>query len=307
MGSVGKITSSFLVQYSFCGDKQVMDLGLNIKNFTRKVHIADYVRFVAAQDKSVDNQYGNNGYSHNTHARGAKHVRKHWEFSQEVFDVLKEYKKRAPGVFECVARSFKKDKPVQNLRDLYYDEDQDKAIEKVKEIVSWIEKLPLSNLPYVEMGFDSLSADLISKIDEHKNSTKPASLNCKDSLWVNAADVYQEHFPFWCGPFYEKQVDYYKVGDRVLNINSVGRIYVPFGLRGTVVGKTSDKVIVLFDEQYLNGHNIYGHGEEYRGGFIDPTNLLNLTKKFTSLSRKDPQLALSFTEGESAQITPIDE
>lgn len=33
-----------------------------------------------------------------------------------------------------------------------------------------------------------------------------------------------------------------------MNINSTKREYVPFGLRGTVVGKTNDKVIVLFDE-----------------------------------------------------------
>lgn len=44
-----------------------------------------------------------------------------------------------------------------------------------------------------------------------------------------------------------------------MNINSVKREYVAFGIRGTVVGKTNDKVIVLFDEQYLGGNNIYGH------------------------------------------------
>jgi hypothetical protein len=38
------------------------------------------------------------------------------------------------------------------------------------------------------------------------------------------------------------------VGDRVININSTKREYVPFGLRGTVVGHTNDRVIVLFDE-----------------------------------------------------------
>jgi Xrn1 SH3-like domain len=33
-----------------------------------------------------------------------------------------------------------------------------------------------------------------------------------------------------------------------MNINSSKREYVPFGLRGTVVGNTNDKVIVIFDE-----------------------------------------------------------
>jgi hypothetical protein len=31
-------------------ERQVIDLGLNVKNFTKKVHIADYVRFVADEE-----------------------------------------------------------------------------------------------------------------------------------------------------------------------------------------------------------------------------------------------------------------
>jgi hypothetical protein len=33
-----------------------------------------------------------------------------------------------------------------------------------------------------------------------------------------------------------------------MNINSTRREYIPFGFRGTVVGKTNDKIIVIFDE-----------------------------------------------------------
>lgn len=50
-----------------------------------------------------------------------------------------------------------------------------------------------------------------------------------------------------------------------MNINSSLRIYIPFGLRGTVVGKTESKVIVMFDSQFLNGNNIYGHCQNYKG------------------------------------------
>jgi hypothetical protein len=28
-------------------DRQVVDVGLNLKNFTKKVHVAEYVRFIA--------------------------------------------------------------------------------------------------------------------------------------------------------------------------------------------------------------------------------------------------------------------
>lgn len=73
----------------------------------------------------------------------------------------------------------------------------------------------------------------------------------------------------------------YRVGDRVININSTKREYVPFGYRGTVVGHTNTKVIVLFDEQFLTGNNIYGNAQDFKGGFIDPNFLINLTHKFT--------------------------
>ena len=35
------------------------------------------------------------------------------------------------------------------------------AQQKIKEIANWIEQLPISKLPYVEMGFDALNQDLI--------------------------------------------------------------------------------------------------------------------------------------------------
>ena len=34
-------------------ERQVVDLGLNIKNFTKKVHVPDFVRFVAPNSASA--------------------------------------------------------------------------------------------------------------------------------------------------------------------------------------------------------------------------------------------------------------
>ena len=46
-GVINRITSSFLIAFKEPGkeDRQVIDIGLNLKNYTRKVHIADYVRY----------------------------------------------------------------------------------------------------------------------------------------------------------------------------------------------------------------------------------------------------------------------
>ncbi len=88
----------------------------------------------------------------------------------------------------------------------------------------------------------------------------------------------------------------FKVGDRVMNINSSKRDYVTFCLRGTVVGKTNEKVIVLFDEQYIGGNDIYGHCDPCRGGFLLPAYLINLTSKFTKIIKKNQMIVDGFTE-----------
>lgn len=84
--------------------------------------------------------------------------------------------------------------------------------------------------------------------------------------------VYQESFPFWTSPH---QIDhlfdmkaalaYFTLGSRVVNLNSTTRSYVPFGLRGTVIGKTETKVLVVFDEQFLAGTTLFGHCGAYQG------------------------------------------
>jgi len=56
------------------------------------------------------------------------------------------------------------------------------------------------------------------------------------------------------------------------------REYIPFGMRGVVVGKTQNKVLVMFDEQFLNGTDLYGRCKLYRGAQVKSVNLLNLTK-----------------------------
>jgi len=84
-------------------------------------------------------------------------------------------------------------------------------------------------------------------------------LKCKPSENLQPHFLYQEHFPYWSAPFSDKTCEDFRVGDRVLAINSTKREYLPFGIRGTVVGKTNERVVVLFDEQFIGGNNIQGH------------------------------------------------
>jgi hypothetical protein len=68
-------------------------------------------------------------------------------------------------------------------------------------------------------------------------------------------------------------------------------------LRGTVVGHTNDKVIVLFDEKFLGGNNIFGHCQDFKGGYINPNFLINLSHKFQQLLKKgNADIVNMFTE-----------
>jgi len=108
-GVISQITSSFLVSFidRSTFERQVVDLGLNIKNFSKKVHIPDLVRCV---DVPIQPEYDD--YEYSTHARGAKHMRKQWEFSQECVDIIKQYFMRFPEVFECIQNNKKNSKPI---------------------------------------------------------------------------------------------------------------------------------------------------------------------------------------------------
>lgn len=92
------------------------------------------------------------------------------------------------------------------------------------------------------MGFDALTPEMIKSLNEHRatiqNEFKPCNLVQKPIEWAKTSQVFVEKFPYWSSPFPEADISKFSVGDRVMNINSTLRSYVPFGLRGTVVGKT---------------------------------------------------------------------
>lgn len=81
-----------------------------------------------------------------------------------------------------------------------------------------------------------------------------------------------------------------------MNLNSTLRKFIPFGARGTIVGKTEQMCIVMFDEQFLHGNNIYGHCENYRGAIINPAFLLNLSRQFARMVKENYQAAKKFQE-----------
>ena len=71
------------------------------------------------------------------------------------------------------------------------------------------------------------------------------------------------------------------MGDRVININSMGRKYIKFGLFGTVIGYSShNKILVLFDEPMFAGYELASmvHNKSFRLVQVDSKNLINYTQ-----------------------------
>jgi hypothetical protein len=140
------------------------------------------------------------------------------------------------------------------IRDVLGAEDSN-AVGRLKEISRWIESLPISSLPFVDMGFDTLETSMINSINNHRINIKQnfnqINLAVRTHEFIPSKFLFVERFPLWSSMFPENTPDKFRVGDRVLNICSIKRAYVPFGARGTVVGKTEQKVVVLFDEQFL--------------------------------------------------------
>jgi hypothetical protein len=172
-GVINKITGSVLIQFNDreTNEKQVVDLGLNLKNWTKQVHIPDYVRYVCSEEVA---DYQHDDYNHNIHSHGAKHQKKFFEYSEECVKLLKDYYLLFPEVFEFVEWDMKKvqDKRYQNralssVKDLFPSLDLPTAIGRTKQITGWLEGLPLSKLPYVQMGFNALAHDLIQSLDKN--------------------------------------------------------------------------------------------------------------------------------------------
>ena len=80
-GVTARITSSFMITYKDpeTNEKSLVDVGLNMKSWTKQMHVPGFVRFTSNGDDVAVNQY--DGFNHNQFSHGSKHVRSHWEYS----------------------------------------------------------------------------------------------------------------------------------------------------------------------------------------------------------------------------------
>jgi hypothetical protein len=57
------------------------------------------------------------------------------------------------------------------LKDLFGSEDK-AANEKLSLILQWIDSLPISHLPFVDMGFDALTPEMIKSLNAARESVQ---------------------------------------------------------------------------------------------------------------------------------------
>lgn len=94
----------------------------------------------------------------------------------------------------AIARTMRDNKQMHTPKDIFKNKDPEEAVAKIKEIAHWIEALPISGMPYVEIGFDALSQDLIEKLDAQKtaikNNYQKIELNVRESEMLQLHMVY---------------------------------------------------------------------------------------------------------------------
>ena len=119
----------------------------------------------------------------------------------------------------------------------------------------------MSKLEFEEIGLDALDTKTIKSLRTHseymKRSYQPINLQSDQKKGVDSvhiSQVFQESSPFQTAPHSSeitRKVDSFKIGSRIVNLNSQLKEFIPFGLRGTVIGKTENSLVVLFDQQFL--------------------------------------------------------
>lgn len=95
--------------------------------------------------------------------------------------------------------------PAVNKLKVIFGAEGPEEIRKIKEILHWIESLPMSQLPYVEMGFDSLDSRIITCLNDHRQEVQRdfsnVDLKLKPIESFKPYMIFAERFPYWCSPF----------------------------------------------------------------------------------------------------------
>jgi hypothetical protein len=270
---INRVTSSIFIKYNEGGDKKTLDIGLKLRNNNQKLHIPMDVVY----SESID------PYKHEP--------TQFWGFSERASDVINDYLTTFPWISQYIeARAHfegssrvSRYKPNVNRMNTLEDampfiETEEERLAEVKRLTDWLSGCELANRSFVPAGFRFLSLEIRKNIEDELNELKAKeNLEVPSELTrVDPRSMFSELFPFWSSPFIASVKDH-RFGDRVANINTTKRKFIPFGSIGTVIGSTLDSVIVRFDEPNVALTDVHDTCPPYTGAVVGPESLINLT------------------------------
>lgn len=283
--TVNRVTSSILIKYMEGKEKKTVDIGLKLRNNNQKLHIPFDVVYSEKIDpyKTEPVQF--------------------WGFSQKAEEVILDYLYTFPWIehyiearahHEASVRVTKHNKHENRMNTLedalpFLDTDEKRMLE-LKRLTDWLANCELANRSFVPAGFRFLSSEARSQIEEelfNKKKEKQAEIPTELSR-SDPRIMFSEVFPFWCAP-YPSTVHDFRFGDRVANINTTRRKYIPFGDIGTVIGTTLDAVIVRFDEPNVSLTDVHDTCPSYTGAVVNPESLMNLTMQAELRHQRKPR------------------
>jgi hypothetical protein len=270
---INRVTSSIFIKYNEGGEKKTLDIGLKLRNNNQKLHIPMDVVY----SESID------PYKHEP--------TQFWGFSERASDVINDYLTTFPWISQYIeARAHfegssrvSRYKPNVNRMNTLEDampfiETEEERLTEVKRLTDWLSGCELANRSFVPAGFRFLSLEIRKNIEDELNELKAKeNLEVPSELTrVDPRSMFSELFPFWSSPFIASVKDH-RFGDRVANINTTKRKFIPFGSIGTVIGSTLDSVIVRFDEPNVALTDVHDTCPPYTGAVVGPESLINLT------------------------------
>ncbi|KHJ85025.1 hypothetical protein OESDEN_15254 [Oesophagostomum dentatum] len=197
-----------------------MNIGLSLKLSKRNQEVADYTRRLE------------NGY---------------WEYSTLCVQLLNSYKNKFRDLFAFLEKSHTAD-DAYSADDVWTNEEKRK--QRVSDLKEYLANIPTNGVEKQEGGKEYADRLIVGQIENALKEVPKKRWFRKSA--INPSVLYRAEL--YGGKCCADPDADFQLLDRV--VYTIQGRAVPFGSQGTVVGITSGKVDVLFDQEFSNGYKI---------------------------------------------------
>ncbi|KAK6204906.1 Kem1 5 [Scheffersomyces amazonensis] len=231
---LSRITSSFMITEK----NQKINIGLELKFDGKRLKVLGYTR--------------KNG--------------KYWEFSPLAVDLISQYQKKFPSLFQNLSKLQGRDIP--KASELTNPSELEEIRKWLKEVKQDLILASLESESLTKFSFQAIE-DYMINLPPLKHMNRDIKGVPKDAI-LNPSESYQL--------LADQKFD---LGDRIIYVQNFGK--VPILSKGTVVGFTTigskTSLSIIFDHSLLSGITFGGKLKTNRGLTIDSSLVLNLTNK----------------------------